>query len=269
MAYLQAIFLGFVQGITEFLPISSTAHLLVVTQIFGWEDLGQKYYVDAIQFGSVVAVILYFWQDIRTLLGGAAVAIKDRDWQQKEWRIVVGITIGTFPVLFLGYLCRDIIPESPWVIGSASIVMSILLGVAETIGSRLRDFNDLKIKDGLLVGLGETIALIPGASRSGCTLTTSLLLGLDRQTAARFSFLLGIPALTIATLYQARKAFTSLDGIVLLTIGIISSFIFSYAAIAWLLHFFQTRSSWVFIWYRLTFGIVLIGGMILKQWNLF
>ncbi len=258
MAYLQAIFLGLVQGITEFLPISSTAHLLVMTQFLGWDSLGEKYYIDAIQFGSVIAVILYFWQDLRSLTTGAFQAIKQGNWQREEWRIVVGITIGTVPVLVLGYIFQDAIPESPLIIGAISIVMAILLALAEIIGSKLRQFKDLSIKDGLLVGLGETIALIPGASRSGCTLTTALFLGLERRTAARFSFLLGIPALTIATLYQSRKAFGSSDDIVLLAMGVISSFVFSYLAIAWLLRFFQTKSSWVFIWYRLIFGAVLI-----------
>lgn len=258
MAYFQAVFLGLVQGITEFLPISSTAHLLIVTQFLGWSNLGEKYYIDAIQFGSVIAVILYFAQDLRGLLGGAWQSIKEGRWDREEWRILVGITIGTVPVLGIGYIFRDEIPESPLIIGSISILMAILLGLAEIKGSKLRGFDDLKIKDGLLVGLGETIALIPGASRSGCTFTTALFLGLERPTAARFSFLLGIPALTIATLFQSRKAFGNNDDLLMLAIGIISSFLFSYLAIAWLLKFFQTKSSWIFIWYRLGFGIVLL-----------
>jgi undecaprenyl-diphosphatase len=259
MAYLQAVFLGLVQGITEFLPISSTAHLLVVTQFLAWDNVGEKYYIDAIQFGSVVAVFLYFAQDIRALLGGAWQAVKGRDWQREEWRIVMGITIGTVPVLALGYIFRDAIPESPLVIGATSIGMAILLGLAEITGARRRQFSDLGMGDGLLVGLGQAIALIPGASRSGCTLTTALFLGMERRTAARFSFLLGIPTLTIATLFQSRQAFGNNEDLLLLIIGMISSFLFSYLAIAWLLKFFQTRSSWIFIWYRLAFGLVLIG----------
>ncbi len=265
MAYLQALFLGLVQGITEFLPISSTAHLLVVTQILAWDDLGKKYYIDAIQFGSVIAVILYFWGDIRSLLAGAFQALRQRNWRREEWRIVVGIAIGTLPVLVLGYIFRDAIPESPLVIGTISIVMAIFLALAEKLGSRLRQFQDLQTRDGLLVGLGQTIALIPGASRSGCTLTTALFLGLERRTAARFSFLLGIPALTIATLYQSRRAFGNTDDLLLLVTGITSSFIFSYLAIAGLLKFFQTKSSWVFIWYRLIFGVALIGGSLINR----
>ncbi|MFN3360716.1 MAG: undecaprenyl-diphosphate phosphatase [Pseudanabaenaceae cyanobacterium] len=267
MAYLQAIFLGLVQGITEFLPISSTAHLLIVTQIWGWQAVGEKYYVDAIQFGSVVAVILYFYPDLRSLLAGTYQALATQDWQREEWRITTGIGVGTIPVLLVGYIWRDAIPENPIVIGAAAIAMAILLGLAELLGSRKRRFSDLQMWDGILVGLGQTIALIPGASRSGCTLTTALFLGLERQTAARFSFLLGIPTLTIATLFQSRKAFAHSDTLLLLGVGMLSSFVFSYLAIAWLLRFFQTRSSWVFIWYRLTLGTILIANKLLLQWQ--
>ncbi|MFM7613513.1 MAG: undecaprenyl-diphosphate phosphatase, partial [Synechococcales cyanobacterium] len=126
-----------------------------------------------------------------------------------------------------------------------------LLGVAETIGRRQRQFSSLTVQDGLIVGLGQMVALIPGASRSGATLTTALFLGLERQTAARFSFLLGIPTLTIATLYQARQVFFHIDSLLPLIVGIVSTFIFSYGAIAWLLRFLQTQNTWIFIWYRL------------------
>jgi undecaprenyl-diphosphatase len=254
---MQAIVLGLVQGITEFLPISSTAHLLIFRDIFGWAQ--QKYFVDAIQFGSVIAVILYFWSMIRRILVGGWQALRQRAWEREEWKLLVGIAVGTLPALIGGFLLKDVIPESPLVIALMSIIMAMLLGLAEQIGSRKRGFNTLQIRDGVLVGLGQMIALIPGASRSGSTMTTALFLGLDRQTAARFSFLLGIPTLTIATLYQSRKAFGSLDSLLPLVVGMISTFIFSYLAIAWLLRFLQTRNNWVFVWYRLAFGIVILG----------
>ncbi len=255
---LEAIVLGLVQGITEFLPISSTAHLLVFTQALGWATVGEKYFVDAIQFGSVIAVLLYFWADVRQILGGAWTALQQKDWAREEWKILVGIAVGTLPALIGGYLLRDFIPESALVIAIMSIVMATLLGLAEKIGRRKRDFNQLQISDGILVGLGQMIALIPGASRSGSTLTTALFLGLQRETAARFSFLLGIPTLAIATLYQARKAFGNVDSMVPLLFGILSTFIFSYLSIAWLLKFLQSRSTWVFVWYRLAFGAVIL-----------
>ena len=255
---LQAIALGLVQGVTEFLPISSTAHLLIFTEALHWNQVGEKYFIDGIQFGSVIAVILYFWKDLRHIGSGSWHAIQTRNWQRDEWKLMVGIGVGTIPALVGGYLLKDQLPESPVVIAWMSIVMSFLLGVAETIGRRQRQFSSLTVQDGLIVGLGQMVALIPGASRSGATLTTALLLGLERQTAARFSFLLGIPTLTIATLYQARQVFFHIDSLLPLVVGIVSTFIFSYGAIAWLLRFLQTQNTWIFIWYRLAFGIFIL-----------
>ncbi|NBO31998.1 MAG: undecaprenyl-diphosphate phosphatase [Cyanobacteria bacterium WB6_1B_304] len=255
---LQAIVLGLVQGVTEFLPISSTAHLLIFTEALHWNQVGEKYFIDGIQFGSVIAVILYFWKDLRHIGSGSWHAIQTRNWQRDEWKLMVGIGVGTIPALVGGYLLKDQLPESPVVIAWMSIVMSFLLGVAETIGRRQRQFSSLTVQDGLIVGLGQMVALIPGASRSGATLTTALLLGLERQTAARFSFLLGIPTLTIATLYQARQVFFHIDSLLPLVVGIVSTFIFSYGAIAWLLRFLQTQNTWIFIWYRLAFGIFIL-----------
>lgn len=262
----RAIVLGLVQGVTEFLPISSTAHLLVFTKALGWTTVGQKYFVDAIQFGSVIAVVLYFWSDIWQILSGGWAAFRQRDWQREEWKILVGIVIGTIPALLVGFFVKDAIPESVAVIAVASIVMAALLGLAENIGSRKRRFDDLQVKDGVLVGLGQMLALVPGVSRSGSTLTTALFLGLERQTAARFSFLLGIPTLAIATLYQAGKAFGNVDSVVTLLAGIASTFIFSYLSIAWLLRYLQRRNTWIFVWYRLGFGAVLLITLALGLW---
>lgn len=254
----QAVVLGIVQGITEFLPISSTAHLLVVTKVLGWSDVGQKYFVDAIQFGSVIAVVMYFWLDISQILLGGWFAFRKKQWEREEWRILVGIAVGTLPALIVGFLLKDVLPESLLVISVMSIVMSLLLGLAEKIGSRKRGFDSLQIRDGILVGLGQMIALFPGASRSGSTLTAALFLGLERQTAARFSFLLGIPTLTIATLYQSAKAFSNVDSILMLLVGAVSTFVFSYLSIAWLLRFLQRNNNWVFVWYRLAFGLTIL-----------
>jgi undecaprenyl-diphosphatase len=258
---IRAIVLGIVQGITEFLPISSTAHLLVFTKLLGWTDVGQKYFVDAIQFGSVLAVIWYFRKDISQILSGAITAFQQKDWQREEWKLFVGIAVGTIPALAVGFLLKDILPDSVLVIAIMSIVMSLLLALAEKIGTRKRGFESLQISDGILVGLGQMIALFPGASRSGSTLTAALFLGLERQTAARFSFLLGIPTLTIATLYQARKAFANVDSLLALAVGIISAFLFSYISIAWLLRYLQRHSNWIFVWYRLGFGGLLLLGL--------
>ncbi|MEH2376113.1 undecaprenyl-diphosphate phosphatase [Nostoc sp.] len=261
MEFIQAFILGIVQGITEFLPISSTAHLLIVTKIFGWKELGSKDFVDAIQFGSVIAILGYFWSLIYSIVKGGIEALKDKDWQREEWKILVGIIVGTLPALIFGFLLKDVLPESALIIAIMSIIMALILGLAEKIGTRKRGFESLQIRDGILVGLGQTLALIPGVSRSGSTLTTGLFLGLERDTAAKFSFLLGFPTLTIATLYKSLKIFKLFqahqlpDNIVgLLIVGIISSFIFSYLSIAFLIKYLQTKNTLVFVWYRLAFG---------------
>jgi undecaprenyl-diphosphatase len=258
----QAVVLGIVQGITEFLPISSTAHLLVFTKALGWTDVGQKYFVDAIQFGSVIAVVMYFWSDIRQILSGGLAAARQKDWNREEWKLLVGIAVGTLPALIVGFLVKKLLPEDALenvtMIAIASIVMALLLGLAENVGSRKRGFDSLQIQDGIFVGLGQMLAIVPGVSRSGSTLTTALFLGLERQTAARFSFLLGIPTLTIATLYQSIKAFSNIDTSITLLVGIASTFIFSYLSIAFLLRFLQRNTNWVFVWYRLAFGVSLL-----------
>ncbi|WP_404784161.1 undecaprenyl-diphosphate phosphatase [Altericista sp. CCNU0014] len=259
--WVQAVILGIVQGITEFLPISSTAHLLIFTDILGWKALWTKEATDAIQFGSVVAVVIYFWQDIFKIVTGAIAAFRAKDWQREEWKISVGIIVGTIPALAVGLFIKKVLNvslESPLLIAAMAIIMSLLLALAEKIGSRKRNFDQLEVKDGFLVGLGQMIALLPGASRSGSTLTAALLLGLERDTAARFSFLLGIPALTIATLVQGKDALGQHDMLLPLLIGTASSFVFSYLSIAWLLKFLRNHNTWGFVWYRLALGVALL-----------
>jgi undecaprenyl-diphosphatase len=262
---IQALVLGLVQGITEFLPISSTAHLLVTTKILGWEELGSKDYVDAIQFGSVIAVIIYFWRDITGVLTGGFAGIARQDWENQDVKILAGIAIGTLPALIIGFVFKDFIPDTTIAIAIMSLVMATALFLAERYGSRKRGFDRLEIKDGLLVGLAQTIALLPGASRSGSTLTAGLFLGLERETAARFSFLVGLPVLTLATLYKSLKIFQAFkehllpDNIVLLlVVGMISSFVFSYLSIAFLLNYLKTKDTTIFTIYRYIFGAGLL-----------
>lgn len=268
-ALFQGIVLGLVQGITEFLPISSTAHLIIFTDVFGWQTHWNKAAIDAIQFGSVIAVVLYFWKDIRVILSGAVAAFARKEWDREEWKILVGIAIGTIPALGMGFVLKklNLLPESVIIIATMSIVMSLLLALSEKVGTRKRGFDELEIKDGILVGLGQMIALLPGASRSGSTLTAALFLGLRRETAARFSFLLGIPTLTIATLVQAKDVLKEADMGLPLLVGILSAFVFSYLSIAWLLKFLQRQSTWVFVWYRLALGVTLFAAIALGRLN--
>lgn len=266
----QAIVLGFVQGATEFLPISSTAHLKVVPVALGWGDPGVAF-TAVIQLGSIAAVVWYFWRDLKNITMGSIAAIAQKDYDAQEFKLALGILFGTIPIVFFGLLIKFFIPDfdnsplrSVGAIAIASIVMSILLGIAEKIGTRNRKFDKLGVTDGILMGLGQALALIPGVSRSGSTLTAGLFMGLERATAARFSFLLGIPAITLAGLVEL-KSILSEDlgdaGVLPLIAGVISAGIFSYLAIAWLLKFLQTQSTWLFIWYRLIFGAVILVAM--------
>lgn len=260
---IQAFILGIVQGITEFLPISSTAHLQVITKVLSWNAVSGKPFLATIQFGSVVAVLIYFWADIQQILHGGWQAMAKKDWDREEWRILVGIAVGTLPVLVAGFVLKSTLNNDKSTINNmvtiavAAIVMSLLLGLAE-LGSRKRSFDQLTIRDGILMGVGQMISLVPGASRSGSTLTAGLFLGLDRSTAARFSFLLGIPTLTIATLYEFFKEALGKVDLGLVFVGTLSSFAFSYLSIAWLMRYLQTQSTWVFIWYRLAFGVTIL-----------
>ncbi len=194
----QGIFLGFVQGATEFLPISSTAHLKAVPVALGWGDPGSAFSA-AIQLGSIVAVLWYFWGDLKRVLTGAYIAIRRKDYRDTDFRIALGIAIGTLPIVFLGLLVKIVFEEfyentvrGMGVIAVVSIVMGILLGLAEIKGTRQRNFDKLTMGDGILMGCAQALALVPGASRSGSTLTAGLFMGLERETAARFSFLLGV-----------------------------------------------------------------------------
>lgn len=263
----QAIILGMVQGLTEFLPISSTAHLKVVPVLLGWGDPGVAF-TAIIQLGSIAAVLWYFWGDLSKITTGAIAAIKKKNYKSYDLRLAIGIVIGTIPIVFFGLLIKALIPDfdrspirSLAAIAIASIAMSLLLGLAEQIGKRKRDFEHITLKDGIVMGIAQAAALIPGVSRSGSTLTAGLFIGLERAAAARFSFLLGIPAITIAGIVELKDALEtgiSSDGIVTIVVGVISAAIFSYLAIAWLLRFLQTQNTWIFVWYRLAFGAAIL-----------
>ena len=274
MEYWQAFVLGIVQGLTEFLPISSTAHLKVVPAILGWKDAGLSF--DAvIQLGSIAAVVGYFWKDLSNITLGSIKAVRSQNYKSQEFKLAVAIALGTIPILFGGLLIKIFVPDydksplrSLTAIAIASIVMSSLLALAEILGQRgkteKRQFQRVRVIDGILMGVAQTMALVPGVSRSGSTLTAGLFLGLDRVAATRFSFLLGIPAITIGGLVELisliKKGFGDV-GAGQLAIGLLSSVIFSYLAIAWLLKFFQTHTTWVFVIYRLIFGALLLTGV--------
>ena len=263
----QAIALGFVQGATEFIPISSTAHMKAIPVFFGWGDPGVAF-TAVIQLGSIAAVLWYFWGDLTQITQGMLKAIAKSDYDSQDFWLAVGIAVGTIPIVVFGLSIKAFVPDfdnspirSMTSIAIASIIMGLLLGLSERFGSHKRNFKDLTAKDGILIGIAQALAIIPGVSRSGSTITAGLFNNLDRATAARFSFLLGIPAITLAGLVELKDLVDAgIDSSQTLSIiaGLISSAIFSYLAIAWLIEFLRRRSTWVFVWYRIAFGILIL-----------
>jgi len=269
LSWLQMAVLGVIQGITELLPISSTAHLRVIPGILGWRDPGSAFSA-AMQLASFAAVIAYFRKDIGKLGSATLRAVGSRNFKSGDFRIVLGIVLGTIPLLIAGALLRPVLNgcHSPlrglMVVGSASIAMSLLLGIAEKFARHDRTFTQITLRDGIIVGVAQAFALIPGVSRSGATLTAGLFCGMERETAARFSFLLGLPAVTLAGLYELRvlvKAGLSSDGWVTLLIGLSFASVTAFIAIYALLHYLERRSTWIFVWYRLLFGIAIVGAV--------
>jgi undecaprenyl-diphosphatase len=260
----QALLLGMVQGITEFLPISSTAHLRVFPALLGWPDAGASF-AAVIQLGSLGAVLIYFASDLRQLLLGSWKAWQERDFQQESWRLLTGILVGTLPIVVAGWAVKAIWGSPPrqlWVIAAAAIGLALALGWAERVGNRRRGLDSLGIWDGIWVGLAQALALIPGVSRSGVTLTAALLLDLQRSAAARYSFLLGIPALFLAGVEEFVSEFRT-EALLAQGLGALSAFVFSYWSIDWLIRFLQRSSTWLFVVYRISFGLFMFLGLAL------
>jgi undecaprenyl-diphosphatase len=266
LSLIQAAVIGIVQGLTEFLPISSTAHVKIVPVILGWGDPGVTF-TALVQLGSIVAILGYFWSDIRQLLSGMWTAIAHKDYDHPEFRLALGIVIGTIPIVVLGLLVKfgfreayESIARSSLVIGLTSIGLAFFLGLAEITGTRKRGYNAVGQWDGIGMGLAQALALIPGVSRSGSTMTAGLFMGLNRETAARFSLLMGIPAILISGLAEVNELFEpqSTVGVTAAIAGIVASAISSYLAIYWLIRFLRDHTTWVFVFYRIGFGLAIL-----------
>ncbi|MFM7266317.1 MAG: undecaprenyl-diphosphate phosphatase [Cyanobium sp.] len=262
----HALVLGVVQGLTEFLPISSTAHLKVVPVVLGWGDPGIAF-TAVIQLGSIAAVLAYFRRDLAEVGRGVARACRHGQWRDPSARLGVAIALGTLPILLAGLALKLWVPgyeQSPLrsmtSIAIVSIAMALLLALAELVGRRQRRIGEVLPRDGLLVGAAQALALVPGVSRSGSTLTASLFDGWERADAARLSFLLGIPAITLVGLVELREAVVhpSSGGLLPTLVGVLSAAVVSWLAIAWLLRFLQQHSTWIFVAYRLVFGLVIL-----------
>ncbi|MEA2343551.1 MAG: undecaprenyl-diphosphatase [Thermoanaerobaculia bacterium] len=265
MTIIEAIVLGLVQGLTEFIPVSSTAHLLIVPSILGWGDPGAA--VSAvIQFGTLLAAIIYFFRDIVRLIGGFFRGLITRrplaDVDSREAWLVV---IGTIPIVVLGLLFKKHIESTfrgLWIVTTMVIVVAILMQIAEWYAKRqqLRQFDDMTVMDAVVIGLGQCLALIPGSSRSGSTIMPAIFRGIDRPTAARYSFLLSIPAVGgagVLELFKERHALGAL-GWTPIAVAIAVAFISGYASIWFLIRYLRTHTTHVFIYYRYALGIAMI-----------
>lgn len=269
LGYAKVAVLGVVQGITELLPISSTAHMRIVPALLGWRDPGSAFSA-AMQLAALAAVISYFWTDVRTITLGSLSAIVRLDFRDWNFRFALWIALATIPIVFFGVLLAPVLNacNSPLrglvVIGLASLVMAGLLALAERFSNHLRTMDHVTLKDALIVGLAQAGALIPGISRSGSTLTAALFLNLDREEAARFSFLLGVPAIALAglkELYELHKAGLDLHGWLILIVGLVVASISAFVAIWGLLRILEKFSAWPFVIYRAFIGIVLLVGV--------
>jgi undecaprenyl-diphosphatase len=263
MGLFRAVVLGIVQGITEFLPISSTAHLRIVPALLGWPDAGAAY-TAMIQLGTVAAVIVYFWADlVRLARAWVEGLVRRAPLGTLDARLAWYVLVGSLPIGILGLLFKHHIEtslRSLYVIALAMVGLALLLLLAECIAAHTRTLAEMGWRDGLIIGLCQAVALIPGSSRSGTTLTGGLALGFRREDAARYSFLLSVPATAAAGLFEMRhlvtsgEPFTGSDVVV----GTVVAFLSGILAIAWLLRFLRTKSTLVFVLYRL-----LLGGLLL------
>ena len=262
MSTLEAIVLGIVQGLTEFLPISSTGHLRIVPAFAGWDDPGAAF-TAVTQLGTLAAVLLYFRNDLWRIAVAFLRGLRDPVIRRTiDSRLGWYIVIGTIPISIFGFVFSDQIEEearSLRLIGTTLIVLGLLLLVAERAGKRERGIDDLTLKDGIVIGFAQAAALVPGVSRSGATLTAGLFLNLERAAAARYSFLLSVPAVVLSGLYELQDiGGEGAVGAVPTAIATLLAFVSGYAAIAFLLRFLATNSTLVFVVYRVALGALVL-----------
>jgi undecaprenyl-diphosphatase len=257
--FLKAIVLGLIQGLTEFLPISSSAHLRILPEWFGWGDPGAAF-TAVIQIGTELAVLIYFRHDIWRI-GSAWVRSLFRPEYRGHLDARMGwyVIVGSLPIVLLGVAFKDVIERdfrNLWIIGTTLIVLGVILGIADRVGSQKRGVKHLTMRDTILMGLAQAAALVPGVSRSGATISMGLFLGLNREAATRFAFLLAIPAVVGAGLFELPEIPHGHNdfGWGPTIMATIVSFVVGYAAIAWLLRYVSTRSYLPFVIYRVCLG---------------
>lgn len=265
--FLRAVFLGVLQGLTEFLPISSSAHLRIFPELFGWGDPGAAF-TAVVQIGTELAVLIYFRKDIWRIGSIWVRALFNRDLRgERDVRMGWFIIVGSMPIVVLGVALKDIIERdfrNLWITGTTLIVLGVVLGIAERVGRHTRPIEQLTWRDAVLLGLAQACALVPGVSRSGATISMGLFLGFEREAATRYAFLLAIPAVVGAGLFELPEipGGENAYGPVPTVVATIVAFLVGYAAIAWLLRYVSTRSYMPFVIYRIALGsftLVMLG----------
>ncbi len=264
MSVVQSVMLGIVQGLTEFLPISSSAHLRIVPAIFGWDDPGAQF-TAIIQLGTMAAVVLYFWRDLLAVVTAwfrslTRPALRGELHARMGWYLI----IGTIPIAIFGFLFRHQIENGArnlYLMGTTLIVFGLVLGAADYLGSKKRPVGDVNRKDAIIMGFAQALALIPGVSRSGATITVGLIMGLDREAAARFSFLLSVPAIVLSGVFGLFKEVGNSSGNAgwgAIIVATIVSFVVGYGAIAFLLKWLAQHTLYIFVVYRVALGLVIL-----------
>ena len=264
MTWMQVIVLSLVQGLTEFLPVSSSGHLRIVSTLFWGHDAGASF-TAVIQLGTELAVIVYFAGMIWQILKGWFIGIANKDKRGQDYRMGWMVIVGSIPIGILGFLGKDLIRDNLrnlWITASMLVLFSFVFILAERMGNKTRSFEELTMRDAIVMGLCQCLALIPGVSRSGGTISGGLFLGLEREVATRFSFLLAIPAVMASGLFSLKDAFgptvgQSATGMQLL-VGTSIAFVVGYASIAWLLKFVGNHSFEWFAAYRIPVGILVM-----------
>jgi undecaprenyl-diphosphatase len=265
MSWLQVVVLSLVQGLTEFLPVSSSGHLAIVSRIFFADDAGASF-TAVTQLGTELAVLLYFARDIARIVKAWFSGLFDAGARDAHYRLGWYVIIGTIPIGLLGLLFKDEIrtgARNLWLIASALVVFSAVIAAAEYFGRQTRDVEQLTWRDSVIVGLAQCLALVPGVSRSGATISAGLFLGQERELAARFGFLLAIPAVFASGLFSLPDAFhpvgegMSASGPQLLVATLIA-FVVGFAAVAWFLRFLVRHSMYWFVGYRVALGAVVL-----------
>lgn len=262
MSWLEVVVLGLVQGLTEFLPVSSSAHLRIISGVFFGNDPGASFTAVS-QLGTEAAVLIYFARDIGHLvavwLRGFTDPAARRD---PDYRMAWMVIVGTIPIGVLGVLFRhqiEGVARNLWVVATTMLVFGLLLGLAERTGRQKLELHDMKPADGVLLGFAQALALIPGVSRSGGTITAGLFLGFTREAAVRYSFLLAIPAVVAAGLFQLPDIGVTPGGPsgLQMTVATVIAFVVGFAVIAWLLNYVKQHSVYAFVWYRIALGVAL------------